>query len=177
MRTADALRLAHDSGVHIVVSGTDLVLDADREPIPAVLEALRRHKADIVAHLKADPYAWTPEDWRAFFDERAGMAEFDMGQPREQAEATAFEHCVLEWLDRHPCSSSPDDRVFCGGSDAEGHAVVPFGTRSQGHSWLHPGCWQDWYEGRRAKAGAALASMGIEILPERKEAFGKYGGD
>ena len=154
-----------------------MILEAEREPTQVVLEVLKCHKAEIVSLLTGDGDAWTADDWRAFFEERAGIAEFDMGQPREQAETTACEHCVLEWLDRHPCSSSPDHCVSCGGSDSAGHAVVPFGTRSQGHSWLHPECWQDWYEGRRAEAGAALATMGIEILPELKEAFGKYEGD
>lgn len=41
---------------------------------------------------------WTAEDWQAFFDERAGIAEFDGGQSREQAEATAFECCVVEFI-------------------------------------------------------------------------------
>ena len=37
---------------------------------------------------------WSGEDWRAFFDERAGIAEFDGGLPRDQAEARAFEDLV-----------------------------------------------------------------------------------
>jgi hypothetical protein len=47
-------------------------------------------------------HCWSGEDWRAFFDERAAIAEFDGGLPREQAEARAFTYCVAEWLNRNP---------------------------------------------------------------------------
>jgi hypothetical protein len=40
------------------------------------------------------PDHWSAEDWQAFFDKRAGIAEFDGGLPRAQAEAQAFAHGV-----------------------------------------------------------------------------------
>ena len=36
------------------------------------------------------------EDWQVFFDERAGIAEFDGGLPRAETEARAFACCMAE---------------------------------------------------------------------------------
>ncbi len=110
MSAVEALRLARESGVRLGVAGADLILDADREPAPRVLEALRRHKAGIVALLTAVEGDWTAEDWRTFFDERAGIAEHDFGLSRADAEALAFESCIVEWFNRHPERSNPDRR-------------------------------------------------------------------
>ncbi len=96
MSAIEAIRLARENGVHIGVSGADLILDADREPAPRVLEAIRRNKAGIVALLTAAEDDWTAEDWRVFHDERAGIAEFNGGQTRADAEALAFECCIVE---------------------------------------------------------------------------------
>ncbi len=94
MSAVEAIRLARENGVRLGVAGVDLILDADREPAPQVLEALRRHKAGIVALLTAAEGEWTAKDWRVFYEERVGIAEFDGGQTRAEAEARAFEHCV-----------------------------------------------------------------------------------
>ena len=39
---------------------------------------------------------WSAEDWQVFFDERAGIAEFDGGLSRPEAEAQARASCVEE---------------------------------------------------------------------------------
>jgi len=98
MNAAEALCMARENGVHVGIAGTDLILDADREPAPPVLETLRRHKADIVALLTVAESDWTAEDWQVFYDERAGIAEFDAGVPREWAEGFAR----LCTMPRHP---------------------------------------------------------------------------
>jgi hypothetical protein len=175
MSAVEVLRLAHENGVRLGVAGSDLILDAVREPEPNVLEAIRRNKSEIVALLGAHHDERTAEDWKAFYDERAGIGEFDGGQSREQAEAMAFEHCVVEWLNRHPWRTDPGRCAACGEPDHEGHAVVPFGTESHGHAWLHPGCWEGWYEDRKAEAITALAAMGIEKPAEFPNDFGKNG--
>lgn len=54
MSAADALRLARENGIHVGVDGADLVLEAAREPAPAVLETIARHKAEIIAALNFD---------------------------------------------------------------------------------------------------------------------------
>ena len=107
MSAVDALRLAQENGVHLEVEGVDLILVADREPAPRVLEAIRHHKADIVALLTASEDDWTAEDWRAFFEERVGIAQFDGGLPRPEAEARAFECCLVEWLNRPSPNTDP----------------------------------------------------------------------
>ena len=176
MSAAEALLLARENGIRIAVAGGDLVLNGEREPHPAVLETLRRHKAEIVAFLAAHADNWTGEDWLAFFNERAGIAEADGAQPREQAEATAFECCVVEWLDRHPSQSDPSRCAACGKSERDRHVIVPFGSGNHGHTWLHPECWQGWYEARKLEAVAALAAIGIRKPAKFPNDFGKNGG-
>lgn len=53
MTAVEALRMAQDNGICLSIAGADLILDADREPAPEVLEALRRHKAGVVTLLTA----------------------------------------------------------------------------------------------------------------------------
>ncbi len=161
MSAVEAIRLARENGVRLGVSGVDLILDADREPAPQVLEALRRHKAGIITLLTTADGDWTAEDWQAFFDERFGIAEFDGGLPRPEAEARAFECCLVEWLNRHMERSDPGYCAWCEKPDRGGHAVVPFGTENHGQTWLHPECWNDWHTARKFEAVAALSTMGI----------------
>ena len=75
----------------VQVDGKDLILSAASEPPPDVIDMLRRHKHSIVALLQQDlrqkrllhlVQPWDPDDWRAYFDERAAIAEFDGGLPR-----------------------------------------------------------------------------------------------
>ncbi len=182
MSAVEALRLAEENGVHLGVAGTDLILDADREPAPRVLAAIRRHKEGIVALLAPDQDAWTAVDWLAFYGERAGIAEFDGGRNRAEAEVLAFEACVVEWLNRHPQHSVSGRCGWCGKPDRDGHAVIPFGTESHGHTWLHPECWSDWRQDQREGAQQALTAMGIDAPPKCAksdnfpEDFGKNGG-
>jgi hypothetical protein len=42
-------------------------------------------------------YGWSAEDWRVFFDERAGIVECDGGLPPAAAEAQAFARCAVAW--------------------------------------------------------------------------------
>jgi hypothetical protein len=101
-------------------------------------------------------HSWSGDDWRAFFDERAGIAEFDGGLPREQAEARAFTCCVTEWLNRNPVRSSPESCLLCGEAEQGHDPLLPFGTESIGHAWLHSRCWSTWYAARQAEGVAAL---------------------
>ena len=165
MNATEALRLARDNGVRLGLAGADLILDADQEPAPQVLDAIRHHKAGIVALLTAPESDWSAEEWQTFFDERAGIAEFDGEQTRADAEALAFEFCVVEWLIRDPERSDPGCCAWCNKPDRGGHAVVPFGAESNGHTWLHPECWTHWHEDQRDRARVALAAMGLSMPP------------
>ena len=86
MSAAEALRAARSAGVHVEIDGGDLSLSAPAAPPAAVLDLLARHKAGVIALLRSGDDGWSGEDWRAFFDERAGIAEFDGGLPRAEAE-------------------------------------------------------------------------------------------
>ena len=71
-----------------------------------MLAAIRCHKADIVSLLTTPDGNWMAEDWQTL--ERAGIAEFDGGRSRTEAEAFALEGSIVEWLNRHPEDSDPD---------------------------------------------------------------------
>ena len=158
MSAALALKAARLAGVEVRLDGDTLSLRGTAEPPAAVLDALRRHKAEVVVMLRPGQDGWSAEDWQLYFEERAAVAEFDGGLSRIQAEAQAFECCVVKWLDRNPAPSMPGICAWCGRADA---AVVPFGTEPGTHIWLHTECWRMWHAKRRTEAAASLKSMGI----------------
>jgi len=162
MNAVEALRVAQENGVRLGVVGSDLILDTHTEPPADVVEAICRHKAEIIELLAPPKNRWSARDWLAFFDERAGIAEFDSGQTRAEAAAFAFECCIVEWLNRHPQHSDPDRCAWCEKPDRDGHSIVPFGTESHGHTWLHPECWNDWSQDRRETGQRSLAAMGLK---------------
>jgi hypothetical protein len=57
----------------------------------------------------------TAVDWRAYFEERAAIAEFDGGLPRAKAEAVAYAWTVHEWLARHFAPSPAGCCAHCQG--------------------------------------------------------------
>lgn len=132
-----------------------------RAPLPDELVAdLRQHKAEIMAALREATGLWGAEDWRAFYEERAAIAEHDGGQSRAEAEETAYECCVIEWMNRNPAPSEPGSCAWCGEDEGPDSIIVAFGTEDAGHAWLHSHCWADWHEHRREEAVHALAAMG-----------------
>jgi hypothetical protein len=161
MSAAEALKVARAAGVRLGIDGDALTLEAANAPPPTVLDLLARHKAGIVALLRPANDGWSGEDWLAFFDERAGIAEFDGGLPRREAEARAFDWCVVEWLNRNPARSPPGHCLDCGEGEHSHDPLLPFGTENSGHAWLHSRCWPAWHAGRKANAVAALADLGI----------------
>jgi hypothetical protein len=161
MSAAQALQMARAAGVRIGIEGVALTLEADAAPPPDVLDLLARHKAGVVALLRKGDDGWLGEDWRAFFDERVGIAEFYGGLPRDQAEARALACCVAEWLNRNPVCSPPGRCLGCGDAELGHDPLLPFGTEPTGHAWLHSRCWSAWHAARQADAVAALSSMGI----------------
>lgn len=163
----EALRAARAAGIRLEIDGDDLLLEASAPPPEDVLNLLSRHKADIVALLRPVEDGWSAEDWQVFFDERAGIAEFDGGLPRAEAEAQALACCVDEWLNRNP-ERSPVGRCFgCGDREYAHDALLPYGVDPADHVWLHSRCWPAWYAARKAKAVSALAAMGITLPVSR----------
>ncbi len=157
MSAETALRVARAAGVEVALDGNNLSLKALSEPPTAVLDALSRHKAEIVVMLRPGRDGWSVEDWRLFFEERAGIAEFDGGMPRAEAEAQAFDRCIIEWLNRNPAPSAPGRCASCGRAEN----VVPYGTEPGTHTWLHGECWPAWHAKRRTETAASLKAMGI----------------
>ena len=156
MSAAGALKAARAAGLELVVDGDALALRAASAPPVAVLDALRQHKTEIIALLRPGPDGWSAEDWLVYFDERAGIAEFDGGLSRAEAEARALEYCVVEWLNRNPVCSPAGRCVECGGREEKWDKLLPYGCKPTGHAWLHSRCWETWHANRKAKAGAAL---------------------
>ena len=161
MSAAQALKAARAAGIELDVDGDDLLWASPKQPPTAVLDLLACHKAGIVRLLRSGDDEWSAEDWQAFFDERAGIAEHDGGLSRGEAEALAFDHCVMEWLMRHPVRSNPSACLRCGRAEDERAFVLPFGTEASGHAWLHSDCWPAWHAARKTEAAAALSAMGV----------------
>jgi len=160
---AEALTVARAAGVDLTVDGADLVLSAPAPPPALVIDLLSRHKVDIIAFLTTEGDGWTPDDWQTFFDERAGIAEYDSGLPREEAEARAYVCCIAEFIDRGAAPSDPGRCAYCGAPDQGHYGLVPLLANQSGHTWLHPACWESWFRGQQGDAAAALAAMGIGL--------------
>ncbi len=104
---------------------------------------------------------WDAADWRTYYDERTGIAEFDGGLPRAEAEARAYECCVAHWMNLHapPPTDPAHGCASCGGPLPDNDAL-PFLTRG-GHVWLHSRCHAPWIARLRAEAVTALAGLGL----------------
>jgi hypothetical protein len=163
MSAADVLRVACSAGVTVTLDGDSLLLEAMAQPPQAVLDALSHHKPAILVLLRSGQDGWTAEDWRARFDERAGFLEHDGVLTRVEAEAQAFECCIVEWLNRNPPSSWSDRCTWCGKPDAPSAVILPFGA-GEHHVWLHAECWPAWHQSRRVEADTALRKMGLRPL-------------
>jgi hypothetical protein len=81
---------AVDAGVTLRVKDERLVLSSDGPPDEDLLHQLRSAKPAIVVYLRSLA-CWDEDDWNAFYDERAGIIEYEGGLPREQAQAMARE--------------------------------------------------------------------------------------
>jgi hypothetical protein len=150
------LRELSQIGVTLSKHGHEIVLDGPETVLTdALVERLRAVKSEILRDLQA----WNSAEWQAFYNERAGIAEFDGHASRLEAESRAYECCIVEWLNRNPETTVPGQCVQCRQADRSDHVVVPFGTEN--HAWLHPECWPAWQEVRRRRAASELLNMGI----------------
>ena len=150
MSAAEALKAARAAGIRLGIDGDVLTLEAATAPPAAVLDLLTRHKAGIVALLRPASDGWSADRWPVFFEERAGGS------------TARLQRCVAEWLNRNPVRSPPGRCLGCGAPERAHDPLLPFGTESSGHAWLHSRCWPAWHTARRAEAIAALAAMGID---------------
>jgi hypothetical protein len=161
MSATEAIRAARTAGVRLTADGEDLLLDAASPPSAAVIDKLSRHKAEVLKLLRPAGNGWSAADWHAFFDERAGIAEFDDGLSRSEAEDHAFACSVSEWLNRNPVTSPAGRCVACGDREYGYDPLLPYGVEPTGHAWLHSRCWEAWHAARKREAAAALKAMGV----------------
>ena len=175
MNAFQTLQAARCAGVEVRVEGDDLILEAAAPPRAEIIELLAGRKAAIIGLLRSEQNGWASDDWLAYFDERAGVAEFDGGMSRPEAEAHAFACCVVEWLSRHPARSSAGRCLGCGQAELAHDPLLPFGADCGDQAWLHSRCWQAWCLRREAESVAALAVMGIMAPAEFPNDFVKNG--
>ena len=177
MNPTKIIERAAEDGVLIALSPSGgISAKGAQSAIDRWLPALRQSKAEIVLLLRPGGDDWSVEDWQAFFDERAAIAEFDGGLTRAEAVARAFECCIAEWLIRNPVHS-PADRCFgCGRSEHPHDRLLPVGIGGAGQVWVHSRCHPAWYAARKAEAVVLLKAMGISPPRDFPDDFGKTGG-
>jgi len=172
---AEVLGAANAAGVALRVDGEAFIVEAAAPPPADVIEVLSRNKSALVALLRPRKDGSSPEDWQAFFGERAAIAEFDGRLPRRDAEAITFRACVVEWLNRNPVCSPPERCCLCGGGERADNVLLPFGAARAGHAWLHSACWRPWHEHRQAQAADFLRALGFAAPSESPNDFAKSG--
>ena len=138
MSAIAAIKAARAAGVELALDGDDLALKAASAPPAPVLDALSRHKTEIMVLLRPGCDGWSAEDWHVFFDERAGIVEFDGGLPRAKAEAQAFACCIVEWLNRNPERSPAGRCLECGDREHAHDSLLPYGVEPTGHALPPP---------------------------------------
>src|SRR5262249_50306717 len=139
--TSAATLIEELSGAGIAVSriGGQLVLDGPADRVTdALIEKVRAWQSDILNALKE----WDLADWQAFFDEWAGIAQYEGCCSRQEAEAIAFDNCVHHWLVMNPPDAcSQQTCAYCGYARGEiGRDCIPVLRGNDGHLWLHHGC-------------------------------------
>ena len=129
MSAVEALKAARAAGVELALDGDDLVLRRLGTAARACSIALSAQGRDRGCWLRPAEDGWSAEDWQVFFDERAGIAEFDGGLPRAEAEAQAFACCVVEWLNRNPESLAGQGAVSDAAIVEHAHdPLLPYGV-------------------------------------------------
>ena len=98
---------------------------------------------------------------QAFFAEGTRFAAHADELSRPEAQAQAYDACIIEWINRNHRASSPERCDQCHCAELEGAFLVPFGTARTGHTWLHLACWPTWIARRRSEAVAALSAAGV----------------
>ena len=88
-----AQRLIEDAraaGLSMEVDGSDLIVEADRDPPAELLAELRQHKAEVIAFLRPPPRETADAAQDAGdLDERAALVEYGANIPRRWAEGFA----------------------------------------------------------------------------------------
>jgi hypothetical protein len=169
MSAASIIGRVRASGGDITLAGDNIKLMVPVSLYEEAVAEVRAQRGAVRCALKNETEApWDAEDYHALYEERAGIGEYDGCLSRAEAEAQAFECCIIEWLNRHPDLSAPGRCAWCGRRGSEEPGLAPFGTEDHGHTWLHDECWQRWHQDRRRRAAVALMKLGLPELGARR---------
>jgi len=106
------LREIEAQGGQVRIEGERLRIRAPR-PLPApLMEKAKAARRELLALLSGT--AWDGEDWLTWITERAAILEYDGELPRAEADRRAYEHAIIEWLNRHPYQGDPGQCAGCG---------------------------------------------------------------
>ena len=115
MKAAELIRHVERAGAQLRLIGDEIQIKKRTLLTPSEISALAHQRDAIRRYLRdraSDP--WDGVDYRTFFEERAGISEYDGGLPREEAEWQAFEDSIQCWLHHNPPSpSGPERCVHC----------------------------------------------------------------
>ena len=140
-------------GVTLSIDGDSLLLRSGSPPPQEVLDALTRHKGEVINFLQSG------SQW---LDSR-GLASASSRTGRQSLNSTAgFLDKRLRRALSGPASSSGSTATrsarrrtaaaWCGGGEREDNVLLPFGIERAGHAWMHSRCWRPWHEHRQAQA-------------------------
>ncbi len=127
MSAAETLSAAQAAGVRLGLDGTDLLIEADCEPPPALLDALRRDKPEILALLRIRKTGEVPKSAATieFFDlhgltlaeleEAAGEDWPEVRDAPEVLEALAHAVVTRRQRERGECPPHWTERCECAG--------------------------------------------------------------
>ena len=174
----EALRAARAAGVELRVEGEALVLEAASPPPADVIDMLSRHKSALVALLRTGSDGWSAEDWQAFFDERAAIAEFDGGVAATRSRGARFRGLRRRVAQPQPgplgAGRLPSLRQ---GRTVSRRPAIPFGVEPTGHAWLHSRCWSAWHAASASRGRRRLSRQSAIAAPvEFPNDFEKNGG-
>lgn len=135
--------------------------------VPRVFTPFRKvghlsdEKAAAVIARELERPQWSVPDWRAYYDERAGIFEYELGHTRAAAEELAFYACVRRWLERNPPGYRPDLKcLHCGDMTFKSDAT-PIVCGDNLQRWVHHACTPDFRLLRTHDATVALGCLGI----------------
>ena len=153
------------AGGHLAAKGGHLEVSAPAALPSNLVNDLRQHKSGVMEHLTHRPRQWTGEDFRDFYEERAGVLEYDGKLSRPEAERQAFEGTLIQWINvTAPPNLDDDHCAQCGAPVGRiGNDAVPVLAGGGGHVWLHHGCHTAWMARRKREAAETLRAMGIAL--------------
>ena len=166
MTGAEIIALAKKRGVAVEVFFGKLRVRAESEPDESLVRLLRDNRQAVIdAFLEAET---EPDRWRRLLAEKIETIVKMRGLPRPDAEAEAFRHIVIEYLNETHPATDPRVCAHCRGPDLPLTPILAvWGRRSSyvASSALS----RPMGRGRRMAAVETLAAMGI-MEPSKDEA-------